>query len=132
MAMRTILYHMTMACGAKLLRLLHACNVLVAQVTQKIAEFFSKKDAEFYSNLLPQLQDLNELNILQATYSTRDDALEKEEWTENHYFYLSQLMEALHENHGWTKTDIDNHMGVLVSSGPEGYAYEPSDEDDYE
>jgi len=128
--MRQVLYHLVMIFGAKILKLISAINVLVAQATQNLAKFLSKEQAEYYEVLLPQLQTLNEFQIIQASLQTRDAALDQEEWTEEQYEYLSHLMSSLHDIHGWTKEDVDTHMEMLVTSGPEGYEYEPSEDDE--
>lgn len=125
--MRAILYHLIMMAGSNALKAIGVINSIVAKTTYHLAKFVCKEQAEYYDALMPQINYLSELKLIQETFKVRDDALEEDDWNGNHYQHLNYLMSSLHEFHGWEKSDIDDHMTLLVKSGPEGYEYEPSD-----
>jgi hypothetical protein len=128
--MRAVLYHLVMIAGSNVLKILSILNVIVAKNTYSLASFISPEQSKYYDALLPQAQDLSELKLIQESLRIRDAALEQDDWEPEHYQNLHYLMSSLYEYHGWKKKDIDEHMTMLVESGPEGYSYEPEPEDE--
>lgn len=132
--MRAVLFHIVMNLGARILRITATLNQILAQGIFGLASFISPEQAEYTQAVAGQTPVLSELSLMQDMVKIQQEAIEEDDWNENMYMRMNQLAQMLHTFHGWRQSDIDNYVARLVESGPEGYSYIPSgdEEEDYE
>lgn len=118
-----------MNAGATVVRILNNITTIVAKITNGIATICSPSTAKTTTAIIEQGEELGELKIMQRMVFLKDLALAEEDWMPEHTQELNYLATILHNQHGWETEAIHNYVGQLVAAGPEGYEYDPNDQE---
>lgn len=127
--MSAIVYHIIMNIGSGLIKLLTKIMSTIGNVTASLARLVAPELAKYNETLYEQLYELDELKLMQEMLKLQAKAIDNEDWDEDLYNQMNHFATILVNKHDWSKQDLDNYIGKLVESGPEGYTYEPSGEE---
>jgi len=130
--MRAVIYHLIMNCAAAVIGAVHTVLKTFATITYSFAAWVSKEQSDYCEALTEQAADLDEVKCMSLMLSLQEKAKEEEDWDDDSFAQLNFLAGKLINVHGWDQDAIDAYLTCLVNNGPEGYAYQPKGESDFD
>ena len=130
--MRAIVYHLIMNFGSFVITLCHSGLKTFATLVYTLSSFISKEQANYCEAITEQAADLDEVKCMSLMLRLQEKAKEEEDWDDESFAQLNFLAGKLINVHGWDQDAIDAYLTCLVNNGPEGYAYQPKGESDFD
>ena len=96
-------------------------NMLIAIVingSTMLLKIIDSERMEHAEEAVDQEESITELKILQDISSVRDDAIQCNEWNEDHEEHLSFLASLLYNQHDWDEDQISDYIRTVVATGP--------------
>lgn len=96
-------------------------NMLIAIVingSTMLLKIIDPERMEHAEEAVDQEESITELKILQDISSVRDDAIQCNEWNEDHEEHLSFLASLLYNQHDWDEDQISDYIRTVVATGP--------------
>lgn len=96
-------------------------NMLIAIVingSTMLLKIIDSERMEHAEEAVDQEESITELKILQDISSVRDDAIQCNEWNEDHEEHLSFLASLLYSQHDWDEDQISDYIRTVVATGP--------------
>ena len=96
-------------------------NMLIAIVingSTMLLKIIDSERMEHAEEAVDQEESITELKILQDISSVRDDAIQCNEWNEDHEEHLSFLASLLYNQHDWDEDQISDYIKTVVATGP--------------
>lgn len=130
--MRAVIYHLVINFGAFIIGGVHSILKIFASFVYGSAAWVSKEQDEYCKALTEQAADLDEVKCMTLMLNLQEKAKEEEDWDDESFAQLNFLAGKLINVHGWDQDAIDAYLTCLVNAGPEGYAYQPKDDSDFD
>lgn len=96
-------------------------NTLIAIVingSTMLLKIIDLERMEHAEEAVDQEESITELKILQNISSVRDDAIQCNEWNEDHEEHLTFLANLLYNQHDWEEDQIADYIKNILATGP--------------
>jgi hypothetical protein len=130
--MRAVIYHLVINFGAFIIGGAHRVLKIFALFVYNVAAWVSKEQDAYCKALTEQAADLDEVKCMTLMLNLQEKAKEEQDWDDESFAQLNFLAGKLINVHGWDQAAIDAYLTCLVNTGPEGYAYQPNEDSDFD
>jgi hypothetical protein len=107
--------------------LFNGTSKVVSLIARYIMRALDAELYDYYSSVVGQQHELNELSLMMAARNVKEDAMRVKAWTTGHSIAINNIATALHHKCGWEPPRIHHYLKEVVESIP-GMMYSAGDD----